>query len=64
MPNLLGNPHSISVQGLCTMLIAGIHSPVDAHCNPSPPTFLLEAAFYSKRLAHSHHLPSSPPHLF
>ena len=33
MPNLLGNPHSISVQGLCTMLIASIHSPMDAHCN-------------------------------
>jgi hypothetical protein len=31
---------------------------------PSPPTFLSEAAFYSKRLAHSHHLSSSPPHLF
>jgi hypothetical protein len=45
------------------MLIVGIHSLVDAHCNPSPPTFLLEAAFCSKRLAHSHHLSSSPPHL-
>ncbi len=33
MPNLLGNPHSISVHGLCTMLIVSIHSPMDAHCN-------------------------------
>jgi len=44
MPSLLGNPHSISVQGLCTMLIVSVHSPLDAHCNPSPPTLMLEAA--------------------
>ena len=44
MPNLLGNPHSFSVQGLCTMLIVSARSPLDAHCNPSPPTLMLEAA--------------------